>query len=72
MVPVANVVQVSSYGVAEDAGPCWVVLVGRLENELHHPLSWQGWQSGLEVFLGKCEGVRNLENGVPVPYKTND
>jgi len=51
----------------EDAGPVGVVIVGRLEQELHHPLAWQGWQSGQEVTLGQCEGVLNLENGVPVP-----
>ena len=71
-VTVAKVVPVSSDCHVEDAGPLWVVIVGRLEQELHHPLAWQGWQSGQQVTLGQCEGVLNLENGVPVPYKTND
>ena len=26
----------------EDVGPAWVVQVGRLQHELHHPLAWQG------------------------------
>ena len=71
-VPVAKIFMVSSDCHAEDAGPVWVVIVGRLEQELHHPLAWQGWQSGQQVTLGHCEGVRNLENGGPVPYKTDD
>ena len=43
---VARIFIVSSYCHVEDAGPVWVVQVGRLEQELHHPLAWQGWQSG--------------------------
>ena len=71
-VTVAKFFRVSSDGHAEDAGPSLGVIVGRLKHELHHPLAWQGWQSGKGVVRGQCEGVLNLENGFPVPYKTND
>jgi len=64
---VAKVFLVSSDCHVEDAGPVWVVIVGRLEQELHHPLAWQGRQSGQEIVLSHREGVLNLENGVPVP-----
>ena len=45
-VTVAKIFIVSSDCHMEDAGPVWVVQVGRLEQELHHPLARQGWQSG--------------------------
>ena len=70
--PVVKIFTVSPDCQMEDAGLVWVVQVGRLEQELHHPLLWQGWQSGQEVVLSHCEGLLNLKNGVPVPNKTND
>ena len=48
----------------EDAGLVWVVIVGRFEEELHHPLAWQGWQSGQEIALGQVQFLLNLVNGI--------
>ena len=51
----------------EDAGLVWVVQVGRLEQELHHPLAWQGWQSGQEVVLSQVQFLLDLVDGIPQP-----
>ena len=56
---------VSSDCHAEDAGPVWVVIVGRLEQELHHPLAWQGWQSGQQVALRQVQFLLNFVDGNP-------
>ena len=64
-VPVAKIFMVSSDCHAEDAGPVWVVIVGRLEQELHHPLAWQGWQSGQQVALRQVQFLLNFVDGNP-------
>ena len=64
-VPVAHVAFVSSDCHVEDAGPVWVVIVGRLEQELHHPLAWQGWQSGQQVALRQVQFLLNFVDGNP-------
>ena len=51
----------------EDAGPVWVVIVGRLEQELHHPLAWQCWQGGQQVALGQSQFLLDLVDGIPQP-----
>ena len=66
-VTVAKVVPVSSDCHVEDAGPVGVVIVGRLEQELHHPLAWQGWQSSQEVALGQVQFLLDLVDGIPRP-----
>ena len=66
-VPVAKICNVSSDCHAEDAGPAWVVIVGRLEQELNHPLAWQGWQSGQEVVLSQVQFLLDLVDGIPQP-----
>ena len=64
-VTVAKVFMVSSDCHVEDAGPVWVVIVGRLEQELHHPVSWQSRQSGQEVALGQDQFLLDLVDGNP-------
>ena len=64
---VAKVFLVSSDCHVEDAGPVWVVIVGRLEQELNHPLAWQGWQSGQKVALSQVQFLLDLVDGIPQP-----
>ena len=66
-VPVAKIFMVSSDCHAKDAGPVWVVIAGRLEQELHHPLAWQGWQSGQKVVLSQVQFLLDLVDGIPQP-----
>ena len=56
---------VSSDCHAEDAGPVWVVIVVRLEQELQHPLAWQGWQSGQKVAFRQVQFLLNFVDGNP-------
>ena len=65
--PVTNVFHVSSDCHMEDVGPVRVVQVGRLEQELHHPLAWQGRQGGQQVALGQSQFLLDLVDGIPQP-----
>ena len=66
-VPVAKICNVFSDCHVEDAGPFLGVIVGRLEQELHQPLAWQGWQSGQQVVLGQDQFLLDLVDGIPQP-----
>ena len=65
--PVVKIFTVSPDCQMEDAGLVWVVQVGRLEQELHHPLAWQGRHSGQKVVLGQDQFLLDLVDGIPQP-----
>ena len=62
---VTIVTSVTFYGHMEDVGPTIVVVVGRLELKLHHPLAREAWKSCQEGILLQFNRGLIFKDGSP-------